>query len=117
MADKKTGWKSYLDTGLMVTIVVAVGGFWANWHMDEAAEEIESNNNKQLMFDTPEQKIRNGTHLETVDDVDMKVQAIENANFQKMVIKQMKEDSIWKEEQSSLLKLNVRLSDEARNAH
>lgn len=117
MTEKKKSWKEYLDTGLMITIVVAVGGFWANWHMDEAEEEIQANDNKQLMFDSPEDKVKNDIHLETVDDVDLKVQAIENVNFQKMVLEKFEEDEKWKKTQDSLSRLNVRLSSEARNAH
>ena len=57
MGTEHKSWKDNLTIGLLITAITFVGGFWANWTYDEAQEEAEEINNKNIMFDTPVDKI------------------------------------------------------------
>ena len=105
--EKTKSWKSYLDTGLMVTIIIAVGGFWANWTYDEANEDAEAINNKNIMFDTPVQKIETTKHIEAIDAGDVKIKWAKDEMVQEKILEKLSEfDKANKKQDCLLIRLN-----------
>ena len=69
--------------------------FWTEWQKDEAVEELEA---KVLQFDTAGQKQEHINHVtKTMSPEDQKVKALRDEDFQKMILKEIKNiDSINK---------------------
>ncbi len=83
----------WVPSGLLLVIVIGVFNFYVEWKSDEAAEDAEKGKERQLMFDSPEQKQEHNTHVrEALPALEQRLKVERDADFQKQVLKELKEN-------------------------
>jgi len=107
MGIEKKGWKENITIGLLITAVTFIGTFYIDWRTDEANEDAEAINNKNIMFDTPVQKIETTKHIEAIDAGDVKIKWAKDEMVQEKILEKLSEfDKANKKQDCLLIRLN-----------
>ena len=107
MGTEKKGWKENITIGLLITAVTFIGTFYIDWRTDEANEDAEAINNKNIMFDTPVQKIETTKHIEAIDAGDVKIKWAKDEMVQEKILEKLSEfDKANKKQDCLLIRLN-----------
>jgi hypothetical protein len=109
-------WKDNITLGLLITAITSVGTFYIDWKTDEANEDAESVNNKNIMFDTPVDKLETKKHIESIDESDIKIKWAKDEMMQEKILEKLEYIEESDKKQDSLIRLNIRLSSEAKQA-
>lgn len=84
-------WIMGIIAGLLVAALYGGFSFYTEWKTDEATEDASKENNRVLMFDTPEQKEDHKNHVEdAVPVLEQHLKVQRDLDFQKEVIESIK---------------------------
>ncbi len=91
---------------LLISIAGGVWKFYHDWTVDEATEE-------SVMFDSPSQKVITVEHAVKLNTTDMEIKILRDADIQKTILEKLKKLEEKAEEQDSLTRLGIYLTNKA----
>ena len=107
MATEKKSWKENITIGLLITIVGLVITSYIDWKVDEAEEDAEAVNNKNIMFDTPTDKVETKNLTKAVKPAAVQVKWAKDEMMQEKILEKMDEiDKANKKQDCLLIRLN-----------